>query len=113
MGGDEAKNNSNREESKGTYIGGIIKEFYEELLKFDCQYKDLYEMTITELESTLINKRKGLAYRIWRLATFTRSPFASNFPSSPKEAMPELYPKEVGIPMPDFLKEKAMKRGVI
>lgn len=70
-------------------------------------------MTIKELENTLISKRKGVAYRIWRLATFTHSPFVSNFPSSPKEAMPEMFPIEKGIPMPDFLKEKAMKRGVI
>ena len=70
-------------------------------------------MTIAELEITLINKRKGLAYKIWRLASFTRSPFVKDFPKSPKEAMPELFPPEQGIPMPDFLKEKAMKRGVI
>jgi len=70
-------------------------------------------MTLKELESMLINKRMGLAYKIWRLATFIHSPFIQNFPNSPKEAMPELYPIERGIPMPDFLKEKAMKRGVI
>ena len=113
MGGDEKTNQSNREESERTYIGRIIQEFYNELLQFDLQYKDLYDMTMKELESTLENKRKGLAYRIWRLSTFTHSPFVKNFPNSPKEAMPELYPVEKGIPMPDFLKEKAMKRGVI
>ena len=70
-------------------------------------------MTMTELEKTLTNKRKGLAYRIWRLSTFVHSPLVQNFPNNPKDAMPELYPREQGIPMPDFLKEKAMKRGVI
>ena len=70
-------------------------------------------MTMTELEKTLESRRKGLAYKIWRLSTFTHSPFVQNFPNSQKDAMPELYPIEKGIPMPDFLKEKAMKRGVI
>ena len=45
-------------------------------------------MTLKELEMTLESRRKGLAYRIWRLATFTHSPFVQNFPNSPKEAMP-------------------------
>ena len=113
MGGSEEKHNTNTGKSEGTYIRGIIEEFYNELLKFDLQYKDLYEMTLKELESTLENKRIGLAYKIWRLATLTHSPFVQNFPNNPKDAMPELYPIEKGIPMPDFLKEKAMKRGVI
>jgi len=113
VGGDESQTKTDREKSERTYIGRIIEEFYKELLQYDCLYKDLYEMTMKELEQTLESKRKGLAYRIWRLATFTHSPFVQNFPNSPKEAMPELYPIEKGIPMPDFLKEKAMKRGVI
>ena len=70
-------------------------------------------MTISELEKMLVNKRKGLAYKIWRLASFTRSPFVKEFPKSPEEAMPELFPPKQGIPMPNFLIEKAMKRGVI
>lgn len=86
---------------------------YEELLKLDCLYKDLYEMTLYELENTLENRRKGLAYKIWRLSTFVHSPLVKEFPDSPKKAMPELFPQEKGIPMPSFLKEKAMKRGVI
>lgn len=113
MGGDEERNRADSQQSEEVFIGGIIEEFYSELLQFDLQYNDLYEMTITELENTLISKRKGLAYRIWRLSSFTRSPFTKNFPNNPKEAMPELYPIEKGIPMPDFLKKKAMERGVI
>ena len=70
-------------------------------------------MTLKELENTLINRRQGLAYEIWRLASLTRSPFVKNFPNNPKEAMPELYPKQQGIKMPDFLIEKAIKRGVM
>ena len=83
------------------------------MLEYDIQIKDLYEMTLKEMEITLESRRKGLAYKIWRLATFTHSPFVKEFPRNPQEAMPELYPEQKGIPMPDFLKEKAMKRGVM
>lgn len=86
---------------------------YDSLVELGYLYKDLYDMTLYELEQTIINRRKGLAYQIWRLSTFIHSPLVKNFPNSPKEAMPELYPKEKGIPMPEFLKEKAIKRGVI
>ena len=77
------------------------------------KYNELYEMTMYELVKTLENRRKGLAYEIWRLASLTRSPFAKNFPSTPEEAMPELFPKKEGIRMPDFLIDKAIKRGVL
>lgn len=113
MGGDEARTTKSTRESEENFIGRIIEEFYKELLKYDYKYDDLYEMNLIELENSLISKRQGLAYNIWRLATFIHSPLVKNFPTSPKEAMPELYPIEKGIPMPDFLKEKAMKRGVI
>lgn len=86
---------------------------YKQLLELGYLYKDLYEMTLQELFDTLENRRKGLAYQIWRLASLTRSPFIKNFPNSPKEAIPELYPQEKGIKMPDFLIDKAIKRGVM
>ena len=70
-------------------------------------------MTLKELENTLINRRKGLAYEIWRLASLTRSPFTKNFPETPQKACPELYPRQIGIKMPDFLINKAIKRGVL
>ena len=113
MGGVEEKSTRSREESERTFISDIIKEFYSALLEFDILIKDLYEMTIKELEITLENRRKGMANKIWRLAVFTHSPFVSEFPKSPREAMPDLFPIQKGIPMPDFLKEKAMKRGVM
>lgn len=69
-------------------------------------------MTLYELEQTMINRRKGLGYEIWRLASLTHSPFVKNFPSTPEEACPELYPTKTGIKMPSFLMEKAIKRGV-
>lgn len=70
-------------------------------------------MTLIELENTLENKRKGLAFSIWKIGQLCHSPLVKNFPNTPEEACKELYPIEKGIPMPDFLKEKAIKRGVI
>lgn len=70
-------------------------------------------MTLKELEQSLINRRQGLGNNIYRLAMLVRSPFAKDFPDSPKKAFPDLYPQEKGIPMPDFLKDKAIKRGVL
>ena len=86
---------------------------YDELVGIGYLYKDLYEMTLYELDNTLEKRKMFIGYEIYRLASLTRSPFVKNFPSTPKDACPELYPIEKGIPMPDFLKEKAMKRGVI
>lgn len=113
MGGDEETLRTSREESQRDITRKLIETLYSELLKLGYLYRDLYDMTIIELDETLTNRKKGLAYEIWRLASFTRSPFIKDFPSSPKEAMPELFPVEKGIKMPDFLKEKAIKRGVI
>ena len=85
---------------------------YDELVQLGYLYNNLYDMTLYELEQTLKNRKKGLAYQIWRISSFVHSPLVKNFPMSPKEAMPELFEQEKGIPMPNFLKEKAMKRGV-
>ena len=74
-------------------------------------YKEMYELDLDELINTIQEKQKGLAYQIWRLASLTRSPFVKNFPETPQEACPELYPKPKGIPMPDFLKEKYIERS--
>ena len=82
-------------------------------MQFGYIYKDLYEMTLKELLNVLEYRKKGIAYEIWRLASFVHSPLVKDFPASPKEACPELFPQEKGIKMPDFLKEKAIKRGVI
>ena len=86
---------------------------YDRLVELGYLYMDLYNMTLKELEDTLLHRRQGMAYEIWRLASLTRSPFVKNFPSSPEQACPELYPKKEGIKMPSFLIEKAIKRGVL
>ena len=71
-------------------------------------------MTVKELLNTLEQRKKGLVYRIWREANLIGLAFndPSKYPSSPEEAMPELFPPKVSIKMPDFLKEKYMKRGM-
>ena len=71
-------------------------------------------MTVKELLNTLEQRKKGLAYRIWREANLIGLAFNSpdKYPSSPEEAMPELFPPKVSIKMPEFLAEKYIKRGM-
>ena len=68
-------------------------------------------MDLKELNNTMQQRNIGLAYEIWRLASLTRHPFVKDFPRSPEEACPELYPPTNSIKMPDFLLEKWLKRG--
>lgn len=69
-------------------------------------------MTVKELIGTLENRRKGLAYKMWKEANLIGMPaFSKNYPSSPEIACPELYPPKSSIKMPDFLKDKWLKRG--
>lgn len=70
-------------------------------------------MTVKELLKTLEQRKKGLAYRIWKEANLIGVSFGDGkkFPSNPEEASPELYPPKVTVKMPDFLKEKWLKRG--
>lgn len=84
---------------------------YENGLRFNLSYFEMYEMTLKELEETIIKRKEGLGYFIWRLASLTRSPYISNFPETPEEACPELFDKkdEPTIEMPDFLKNKTYK----
>ena len=113
MGGDETSVRKNGEREEKGFARDLIKLLYDNLVELDLNYVDLYDMTLYELIETLKNRRKGLAYKIWRLASFTRSPFVKEFPANPKEAMPELFIKDEGIAMPDFLVDKAIKRGVL
>lgn len=89
-----------------------MNELYDELLKFDLTYEQMYKMTIRELLKTLEQRKKGLAYKMWKTANLTGTSIAGKeFPSTPEEASPELYPPKVSIKMPDFLKEKWLKKG--
>lgn len=82
---------------------------YREGLQLDLQYKDMYDLDLEELQTTIIERRKGLAYKIWRLATFIRSPFVKEFPESPEKAMPELYPPKPTIKMEQWMLDKYYK----
>lgn len=84
----------------------LVNNLYEELLQLGYLYKDLYDMTITELESTLEQRKKGLAYKLWKQAnlnTFVNRP--DLFPNTPQDACPELYPPPKTYKMPEFLKK--------
>lgn len=73
--------------------------------------KDLYDLDLKELDWMLETRRKGLAYELWKEGNLCQ--MMKTYPKNPEEACPELYPIKKGIKMPDFLKEKARKRGVI
>lgn len=75
-------------------------------------YKDLYEMDMNELYNTLVNRRKGLAYELWRQAELNRGVLAKpeEFPQTPEEGCPDLYPPKKTYKMPDFLKKKYYER---
>lgn len=51
-----------------------------------------------------------MGYFVWRLGSLSQ--WLKEYPKSPEDACPELYPEKKGIPMPDFLKEKYFKRKV-
>lgn len=64
-------------------------------------------MTPKELIQTLENRRKGLAYTIWKEAYLIGVAFGGkNYPKNPQDASPELYPKPKTIAMPDVLRNK-------
>lgn len=73
---------------------------------------DLYDMTLYELRETLENKRKGLAYQMWKQAILYGQLFNKDFPKTPEEACPELYPPKKTYKMPQWMIGKYYKRGM-
>lgn len=68
-------------------------------------------MTVAELIDTLIARRKGLAYRIWKQSYMMAwAVMGKHFPKSPEKASPELYPKKPTIKMPPNLLKNHLKR---
>jgi hypothetical protein len=64
------------------------------------------------LTNTLKQRKIGKAYEIWKLGMLSQ--MIEKYPDTPENACPELYPKKKTIPMPNFLKDKYLKReGVI
>ena len=85
---------------------------YDELLKFDLTYEELYKMSLKELTKTLEQRRKGLAYRMWKQSLLTGwATMGKNYPDKPETACGELFPPKKSIKMPDWLKQKWLKKG--
>ena len=67
-------------------------------------------MTIKELSDTLIARRKGYGYRVWKEAYLTSwAAVGKHFPKTPEKASPELYPKKKSYVMPENLLNKHLK----
>ena len=75
-------------------------------------------MDMTELIKTLENRRKGLAYRVWKEANliavgvsdlFSKKNAKSNFPENPEKASPELYPPKKTMKKPKCLYNTKVK----
>ena len=108
--GGEPSNAQRKEETRT--VTEIVNTLYDELLKFDLTYEQLYKMTVKELFNTLEQRRKMLAYKMWKSANLIGASFESKkYPSTPEEACPELYPPKTTIKMPKFLIKKWLKRG--
>lgn len=82
------------------------------MLKFDLTYEQMYKMTFKELYKTLEQRKKGLAYKIWKEANLNMLATADiwrgkgkkpQFPDKPEKASPELYPPPVTIKRPEGL----------
>ena len=105
---EETNPRNRREKIKFT---DLIEKLYDELLQLGYLYKDLYEMDLKELENTLEQRKKGLAYKLWKQAnlnTFINAP--DKFPQKPEDACPELYPPPKTYKMPEFLKKAKKER---
>lgn len=64
-------------------------------------------MTFKELIDTLMARRKGLAYRMWKEAHLIAwATMGKKYPQTPQDASPELYPPKPRIKMPEMLLRK-------
>ena len=69
-------------------------------------------MTLKELSKTLEQRRKGLAYMMWKQSLLTGwATMGKNYPDKPEEACQELFPPKKTIRMPNWLKERWAKKG--
>ena len=73
-------------------------------------------MDLNELESTLINRRKGVANECFMIGTLARTALVKEIPDTPEKAFPYIKKKKKKYVMPDFLKQRAIEtlkeRGV-
>ena len=88
-----------------------VHELYAELVKQGCELRDLYDYSCKELLFILKYKREGLAYKLWRMGSMNRAAFGAKvYPAKLEEAVPELFEKKKGAPMPDWLREDYEKK---
>ena len=67
-------------------------------------------MTVSELIDTLLARRRGLGYRIWKQSYLTAwAVVGKHFPKEPEKASPELFPKKKTIKMPPNLLKAHLK----
>ena len=66
-------------------------------------------MDVMELLNTLRQRKKGLAYELWKQAYLNQYVVATGFPESPEKASPELYPPPKTYKMFNFLKNGSRK----
>lgn len=72
--------------------------------------KDLYDMDLNELESTLINRRKGIANECFMIGMLSRTALAKEIPKTPEEMYPYMFPPKKKYVMPDFLRGKYLEQ---
>lgn len=74
-------------------------------------------MDLKELTNSLNRLNENLAYKIWKqsylitlgIKDLFREKGNSEFPTTPREASPELYPPKASIEKPSFLNNKNIK----
>ena len=69
MGGDENVHRKNETRSNQANVTELINSMYEELLGMGYLYKDMYEMTLKELDDTIEKRKMFIGYEIYRLAS--------------------------------------------
>lgn len=113
---DQCLKESSITSEENTNISLQIKKMYECLQELGYLINDLYKMDMNELESTLVNRRKGIANECFMIGMLSRTAMATNLPDTPEKAFPYMFPPKKKYVMPDFLKDKAIEtlkeRGV-
>lgn len=79
----------------------------------------MYDMTLKELSETIENRKKGLAYELWKQAMLITIGFSdanrtkgeAMFPKTPQEACPELYPPRPSLKIKTPLNKKYKERS--
>lgn len=68
-------------------------------------------MTLYELQNSLKEVNKGLAYTMWKQGVLIISMMSKKAPKNPEEGSPELYPPKKTYKMEDWMIKKYLERG--